>query len=87
MNLRDQLARSGLSASSIEGAAAGFEASIASLDTGGHDASMALWWVPGRVEVFGKHTDYAGGRSLLCAIERGFHVASRPRHEHPIEGL
>lgn len=37
-------------------------------------------WVPGRVEVLGKHTDYAGGRSLLCAIERGFcaRVAPRP---------
>jgi galactokinase len=32
-----------------------------------------LWWyVPGRIEVLGKHTDYAGGRSLLCAVERGF---------------
>ena len=30
------------------------------------------WWVPGRVELLGKHTDYAGGRSLTCATERGF---------------
>ncbi|WP_220458772.1 galactokinase family protein [Schaalia sp. JY-X169] len=29
------------------------------------------WFVPGRVEVFGKHTDYAGGRSLLIASEQG----------------
>lgn len=29
------------------------------------------WWVPGRIEVLGKHTDYAGGRSLTCAAERG----------------
>lgn len=28
--------------------------------------------VPGRIEVLGKHTDYAGGRSLLCAVDRGF---------------
>lgn len=27
--------------------------------------------VPGRLEVFGKHTDYAGGRSLVCAVPRG----------------
>lgn len=27
--------------------------------------------VPGRLEVLGKHTDYAGGRSLLAAAERG----------------
>ena len=27
----------------------------------------SLYWVPGRIEVAGKHTDYAGGRSLLAA--------------------
>ena len=37
--------------------------------------------VPGRVEVLGKHTDYAGGRSLLTAVERGFCVASAPRKD------
>lgn len=35
-------------------------------------------FVPGRLEVFGKHTDYAGGRSIVGAIERGIClVASR----------
>jgi galactokinase len=29
-------------------------------------------FVPGRIEVLGKHTDYAGGTTLTCAIERGF---------------
>jgi galactokinase len=37
------------------------------------------WFVPGRIEVFGKHTDYAGGRSLVAAVPRGFAVAARPR--------
>jgi galactokinase len=37
------------------------------------------WWVPGRIEVLGKHTDYGGGRSLLCAVERGFQVIAQPR--------
>lgn len=37
------------------------------------------FWVPGRIEFLGKHTDYAGGRSLLCAIERGFCVVAAPR--------
>lgn len=32
-------------------------------------------FVPGRIEVLGKHTDYAGGRSLLAAVDRGFTVA------------
>lgn len=39
------------------------------------------YFVPGRIEVLGKHTDYAGGRSLLCAIERGFAVLATPRDD------
>lgn len=38
-------------------------------------------FVPGRIEVLGKHTDYAGGRSLTCAAERGFSVSYRPRDD------
>lgn len=34
--------------------------------------------VPGRIEVVGKHTDYAGGRSLTCATERSFCLAVAP---------
>jgi galactokinase len=37
------------------------------------------WFVPGRIEIFGKHTDYAGGRSLLAAVPRGIAVIARPR--------
>jgi galactokinase len=40
------------------------------------------WCVPGRIEIFGKHTDYAGGRSLLAAVPRGFLVAARPRTDN-----
>jgi galactokinase len=32
----------------------------------------SAFWVPGRLEVFGKHTDYAGGRSLVTTLPRGF---------------
>ena len=38
-----------------------------------------LLWVPGRLEVFGKHTDYGGGRTVVCAVPRGFAVAVSPR--------
>lgn len=34
------------------------------------------FWVPGRIEVLGKHTDYAGGKSLLGAVNKGFAVVS-----------
>lgn len=37
---------------------------------------VAAWFVPGRIEVGGKHTDYAGGRSLVCAVERGLAVVA-----------
>ncbi len=41
--------------------------------------------MPGRIEVLGKHTDYGGGRSLLCAVERGFHVVASPREDAIIQ--
>jgi galactokinase len=42
-------------------------------------AAEHVWWVPGRLEVFGKHTDYAGGRTLVAALPRGFAVAASAR--------
>ena len=51
----------------------------------GPRASAArTWWVPGRLEFLGKHTDYAGGPSLICAIERGFAVAAIPRDDRRV---
>jgi galactokinase len=40
--------------------------------------------VPGRIEVLGKHTDYAGGRSLLAAVERGFVLVSVARPDERV---
>ena len=37
-------------------------------------------WVPGRIELLGKHTDYAGGESLTCASIHGMAAISH-RHE------
>ena len=36
-------------------------------------------FTPGRVEIFGKHTDYAGGHSLLAAVPRGIALVGRSR--------
>ncbi len=41
-------------------------------------SEVAAFWVPGRIELLGKHTDYAGGRSLLAAANRGFAVVCTP---------
>ncbi|MDO5700634.1 MAG: galactokinase family protein [Bowdeniella nasicola] len=35
------------------------------------------WFIPGRIEVLGKHTDYAGGRSLLAAADAGITLHAR----------
>jgi galactokinase len=43
------------------------------------DQPQHVWWVPGRLEVFGKHTDYAGGRTLVAAAPRGFAVTATAR--------
>lgn len=52
----------------------------AALDAQGAAAGARVsLWSPGRIEVFGKHTDYAGGRSLLIAVERGFIARAAPR--------
>ncbi|MDO4665932.1 MAG: galactokinase family protein [Actinomycetaceae bacterium] len=40
-------------------------------------ADSVEWYVPGRIEVLGKHTDYAGGRSLLATVDRGITVKAR----------
>jgi galactokinase len=37
--------------------------------------------VPGRVELVGKHVDYAGGRSLTCAVDRALTAVARPLAE------
>lgn len=39
------------------------------------------YFVPGRIEVLGKHVDYAGGRSLTCATEQGICLVATPRDD------
>ena len=38
-------------------------------------------FTPGRIEIFGKHTDYAGGHSLLAAVPRGIALEARRRSD------
>ncbi|MBM3277863.1 MAG: galactokinase [Candidatus Handelsmanbacteria bacterium] len=47
----------------------------------GPQTRVAAFAVPGRVEVLGKHTDYAGGRSLVAALEQGFCMVATPRSD------
>jgi galactokinase len=45
-------------------------------------AAARVWLVPGRIEVLGKHTDYAGGHSIVAAVDKGFCMVALP-HDHP----
>jgi len=47
-------------------------------------APERAWWVPGRIEVFGKHTDYAGGRTLVCPVPRGFAIVAGARTDRVV---
>jgi galactokinase len=55
--------------------------------SGASSADPFAFFVPGRIEVLGKHTDYAGGRSLLCAMERGFVVLALPRNDDRVRAI
>lgn len=41
-------------------------------------------FAPGRIEFLGKHTDYCGGRSLLCTVDRGLIVAAVAQNRNSI---
>ncbi len=84
-HLPEQLARAGLSAGEIEKKHLLFQRVEAALRaTGPRPELPQVYYVPGRIEVLGKHTDYAGGRSLLCAAERGFCMVACPRKDSQI---
>ena len=52
----------------------------------GEAAAIGLY-VPGRIEVLGKHTDYCGGHSLVAAAERGICFVAVPRADALIRAL
>lgn len=51
---------------------------LAALEALGAQPSPHALFVPGRIEVLGKHTDYAGGESLTCASTHGFAAYVHP---------
>ena len=72
----------GLSSTNIEAVnVMARRAADALLPTGSVGRSVHVYWVPGRIEVLGKHTDYAGGRSMLAVTEQGFLVVAAPRED------
>jgi galactokinase len=69
--------------------AALFAASARALATAGvgGGAGVGAHFVPGRVEILGKHTDYAGGSSIVAALERGFCLVVHPRTDDRVRVL
>lgn len=86
-HFRDDLARLGMSPHHATSKAAMLERCDGALESLGASAHRWSAWVPGRIEVLGKHTDYCGGRSLLCAVERGFAVRVALRTDARIRAL
>jgi len=77
----DALGAAGCEASEVPGRVALLEQCARDFEQRHHRPPTWAWWVPGRIEVFGKHTDYAGGRSLVAAVPRGFAVVAGPRDD------
>ncbi len=81
--ITERLIRAGMSTEESARKKILFEAAEGALPAE-NGAPILRWFVPGRIEVLGKHTDYAGGRSILCAAERGICVAGRARADSTI---
>lgn len=55
------------------------------LNKGNNNQAEAYgFFVPGRIEVLGKHTDYAGGRSLIATAEKGFCMVAAAREDSTV---
>lgn len=84
MTLASYFASQGLAAAD----AASHGALLASVSAGFADTFGTgpswRWFVPGRLEVLGKHTDYCGGQVLVAALPRGFAVAARARDDRRV---
>ena len=72
--VRERMCETGLSHAESLSKARQFIRAAEALVQMGADGSAGAYahFVPGRIEVLGKHTDYAGGRSIVSAVERGF---------------
>jgi galactokinase len=81
--LRELLIAAGMSVAESANKASLFDKALQALQAKGvsGERQVRRLFVPGRIEFLGKHTDYAGGRSLLCAVERGICLVASPRSD------
>lgn len=77
--LGERLLATGLSAKACAAKAQLFAQAAAVVRQWSPQAPLAGFFVPGRIEVLGKHTDYAGGRTMVAATERGLALVAAAR--------
>jgi len=84
--MASRLSQAGLGSKAAAARADLFAMAWAALQAGGTagHALPAAFFVPGRIEVLGKHTDYAGGRSMVVATEQGFSLVAVARGDRRI---
>lgn len=79
--LAEQLVSAGLDSQAAKRKAILFSGAARRLPVAG---PFLAFYVPGRIEVLGKHTDYAGGRSMLAAAELGFCLVASARKDRHV---
>lgn len=85
--LASRLSTTGMSPEACEAKARLFgkaEAALSVVGVSPQNVPALAFFVPGRIEVLGKHTDYAGGRTMVAAIERGFCMVASPRDDQQV---
>lgn len=82
--IEQALGEAGFDSADLPGRLALFDQCVRDFEQRHLRAPAWAWWVPGRIEIFGKHTDYAGGRSLVAAVPRGFAVVAGPRGDDTV---
>src|SRR5215471_7073921 len=82
--LAEALIAAGLDPAERAGKQALFSAVVDAYEARCGRSPERAWWVPGRIEVLCKHTDYAGGRTLVCPVPRGFAIVAGARTDRTV---
>jgi galactokinase len=82
--LATRLGAAGMRVTELHGKSVLCEATLQEFRRAHRADPQAAWWIPGRLELFGKHTDYAGGRTIVAPAPRGFVVMAAPRPDDEV---
>jgi galactokinase len=84
-----RLGAAGVDAAQADGKARLFEICAAGLEANGvpQNSRATAFFIPARIEVVGKHTDYAGGCSLVAAAQRSLCLVSVGRNDNALRIL